>query len=841
MTIARKAPPGQGLLGLSPSMIRLAMTPGPLQASMATKVFASPAHEAAKLATWAKAARDFSALATIPSVGRVGDFDLTERVTWQDGLAPMLPPSDASLTAGDEPFLHVIFKLRDGEELHFSDIDRPVGQGKKQLQLEGRVIEVSPVARRFAEARGLARSLTTIRLRNEDGALNFLLRDPTDGFFQVEVSIRVGFRHLPPSLYRPLGGGWSISRVTSVDAMSVTLELAEKGDVRMGAVRRLPRIRDFRDAAVEQIHQVAKEVGSGWVKGIFFPSADSLDMTAPLIFGREVAQIQHFSSHVAPSYRDRAIGAYVLGCSRYANAAPAMADLIAEEDATVGDAEQRFRLLVPMSGTFERLLSYKAKLPEGMKRVPWVFARVRRVETKVEGVKWWVWILVIGSRFSTKTDGEVRAAKEAAAWTERNVLDQPVPVLIQWPGGAEGSQAYDTEIHRPWVASHDPASVAQDIAFRYLDPAPTIDAASFAEVRSVSDRDWRTTKLAGELTEGQTGAETFDAIGRCFGLDFWWASDGKLHVRTAQVSLRDIDQRIPAARTYDARWDILRDSWQETIPLASERWGIANTMRIEGTKEHGHEEDMTWVGHEERQAWGRTLEADIDLTWRDRWRGASKADLPNLSRFHHRISFRAGLQALELELGDYLRITHWAGVAEEGGYRERLVRIEGITLDWSGKQTQIDAVDMGWVEEENPGFLDSEKHWVRFQRLQADGIHAVKPTASDTTLDLSGASFKRANIKPGDFLILIHGKSETTYRLESVASAPSGLLVTIDEAASLAGDVHTFRVERSHLDPPTNEEFPGKYPLTDRFYTRLADEVSGQFSDGTPAYRLLPE
>lgn len=849
---AKYAPRAQ--LGALGSLASLMLRPGPLQADAARRALEDPAADRLRLDTWAGAARDYSG-ATSPALGTVARVDLTERISWQDYIMYDPPPrQDVQRGEGDEPFIHLILTLADGSEMHLSDIDRPVGRGREQAQLEGRVMDVSQVHRAYAEAKGLITSMVSVRLRNEDGALSHLFRDPDAGFMQVTVEIRVGFRHLPPSQYRPVGVGWSIARVESADASSVTLQLSERGDVHLGAVRRIPTLGDIRHDVARVAAQATTDVGSPWPQSRLLLGRDSEDVPCPVIFGRELAPLTPFVTVVdrygaGDGYKiSKAIGVFVLGASRASNAAPAQANLITEED-TPGPVHdgQRFRLLTPAgSAGFSRFLSYQA----GSGRVPWVFAQVRRVSATVDGATWWVWVLVLGSRYDSTSPGEQQAALDAAAWVA-GLLDRD-DLYAEWPAGAEGQDPHPQEAAVWWRGRHDPASIIMEIAQRYLVPSPVslLDTVSFGQLSAMHPmRSWSSCRLAGEIRDGMTGAEIVDAIGRSHGLDFWWSTGGKLRVRPADITRHDLDQHIPGARRYSAEYDILRDTWQERVPLASERWGIANSFRVSGAKPDAIEGDGTWDdwrAREDSERWGRILEADMDMTWWDRRRRASDAasSVLNRAKLHRRSTFRASLYALELELGDYLRISHRAGLGEDGGYRERLVRVEGVSLDWGGKQVEVSVVDMGWIEPETetpiqpPGMLDDERHWVRMQRLQADGIHRVSLTKDSKAAVLHGDDWIRAGLKPGDILVATRDGWEETHRIESFAPVGGAVHVVLEDAAEETREASTFRLERSHLDPPSR---PDRYPLGSVFYTRLADEDSETFSDGAPAYRLLPE
>src|SRR5690606_7385895 len=116
------------------------------------------------------------------------------------------------------------------EDLHLSDIDRPVGRGEESIQLEGRVLELAYCGRRVSADGGIARMQTTLILDNHDGALNSIFQDPA--FLKARLDIKVGFRSIPPSWYRRVGPVWRIDRVNSISSKKIELALIDATDGR---------------------------------------------------------------------------------------------------------------------------------------------------------------------------------------------------------------------------------------------------------------------------------------------------------------------------------------------------------------------------------------------------------------------------------------------------------------------------------------------------------------------------------------------------------------------------------------------------------------------------------
>lgn len=800
---------------------------------------------------WNALARDHTAIQT----GQIGDIDARDRITWIEHLAP--------LPKAEEPFLAVRLRSPRGE-MYFGEIDRPVGEGDEAMQLEARILELSPITRAFSPDHGLATHTATITLQNDDGALNELLRNPRASFLQTEIDLLIGFRSIPPRFYRPIGPGWIISRVSRVTTTTVTLELRDISERRLGSVVDFPVIDHLRH---ELLAAVKDELGDfdpldpariRRQAGVFAPGED-INEPVRVPMGRELIHIHEIgflqgAFLQAPEDEDwgegytNAIGVYLLGASLLPNAAPARGDLTDEQDDDPDNQKRRMRLFFRGPDSFINALAINTTGGVlGLTRRPkFVMARVRRLKFQAHGKTWYAWILIIGARKNTSSadEGEFRRSTRWMVEFFKNAK-----IYVQFPEGAEGSPT----AHMGWWAGrHDGSAIFAEVAARYLQDAHGLqfDEPNFLEASDESsNREWRHTRVAGELRSGQTGAEVLDAIGRTHELDFYFSWHGRLRVRPARATAKDISDRIPAARVYDAQWDIIRGSWEERIPLASERWGIATLFRPTAQKEDQVSPDIERIGEEERAEWGRILETDVEYSWWDRMVFAGDAVKTKwqwgqrLDKFQHTIRFHTGIQGLELELGDYLRVTNKQGIAEDGGYEERLLRVEGLTLHWHLRQVEVVAIDMSWVEDGFPGVLDDETHWTRLEVKQPDGMTRISATSDSVLVQLQGDRWEEAGIKVGDVIRMPaeDGYGEIVRQIQALAKVGSNWMATLDEPMGETRTIETFRAERTHTDPPTEAEWPGRYPVTSKAYVRLADEESGTFSDGTPGYRLQQE
>src|SRR5690606_19578556 len=204
-------------------------------------------------------------------------YDWKIRIPIDELNLPRIPPfaeKEAEEYEAEEPFLHIHIQTPRRhpatgriviEDLHLSDIDRPVGRGEESIQLEGRVLELAYCGRRVSADGGIARMQTTLILDNHDGALNSIFQDPA--FLKARLDIKVGFRSIPPSWYRRVGPVWRIDRVNSISSKKIELALIDATDGLLGVMKEPPTINDFHRAVEAYVANVRKNQtppANGW-------------------------------------------------------------------------------------------------------------------------------------------------------------------------------------------------------------------------------------------------------------------------------------------------------------------------------------------------------------------------------------------------------------------------------------------------------------------------------------------------------------------------------------------------------------------------------------------------
>lgn len=906
----------------------LTSLPTEIRVQVASAALESESAELVKKVVWGNLARGY--LNFQDSEGDrsaiLNGQDLSPRYDWKvripiDELKlPKIPPlveKGEEEYEAEEPFLHIHIQTPRRhpatgrlviEDLHLSDIDRPVGRGEESIQLDGRVLELAYCGRRVSADGGIARMQTTLILDNHDGALNSIFQDPA--FLKARLDIKVGFRSIPPSWYRRVGPVWRIDRVNSISSKKIELALIDATDGLLGAMKEPPTINDFHRAVEAYVANVRKKQtppAKGWPPVPRPLDEHKGDPYLNVPFGGEWVKVKGVIEGVRTFTEDSRRAHYIcIGATRNPMAileTPiyeitskqngkhrfTIARLLEGDEkrleVIVGPAVQTRLGLYPktddernkhLSGTpsyidFGGTYAYRWEDSQGnphFEQRPVLSSATRLLNLPVktaDGTQWYLAVIQI-ARGTGKDSGDASATTALY----EILVDGKNPlgldriegdIYVQWVFGAEGS----TEpAGVAWRGKHDPVSMIQHLAHKYMGENAhlRLHDASFNLARrsGLASLLFGVGVVGGTYTRGQDGGEVISALAKCHGLDLWWGSDGLLHVQNKYPSRDELLEKVAGAPIYDAQWEILRETWSETVPIGAERWGVVNHLRYTGAKEYtrpGFERELgekygvnvLGVDEEAIEAWGRVLQKDVPLDWVVTAHVSTNGQVTEFPLFNiskkdlqHRtvVTFYAPLFALELDVGDFVRITHPHGSQELGGYKLRLFRVEEIGLEWSTKRCKVVAVDMTDYEERNSAILDDESKWIRAKRDTPDGVHSIITKA--TEVELTGPMFSKELVKPGDFILVETEEGELSSRVVSVGEW-DGIrrVVTVDTPLELNREHKTFTIQRSHLDPPTDAEFPGSYPFGNEIYFRACDEETGLFSDNTPGYKVEAE
>jgi len=695
-------------------------------------------------------------------------FDFTDLLK---GGGMRAVPQDS---AGKDPFLHVRLDIPSGSSwatYHYSDIDRPVGKGKEAIQLDGRVLDLAYCGRRMSPGGGLARMSTTLRLANNDAELNKLFRDPT--FLRAQVDIRVGFRNLSPKFYRRIGPLWRVDRVSSITASYIELALIDATDSIFGEMIEPPTVAALlkkfgapppEDSPSDDPH-LPVPFGDEWVKPIIIQTSENRNHPSTW----SVPPRTHEPSPADALRICVGVTKNIWACPGRVDAASMYARKHKFGEFRVGilsDNETTRQIDLWLDYGAERYLDgmdlyfypEQVRAPDGS---VW-YAIIMEFVTHLPTEAW--------KNYTGRSQIPIKTLSNGDTWSDHIFYDAFLQhlkdgrVYVQLPNGVEGVAGNPAFSQYPDDGRHDPASLIEHIVRLYAGQKAyhRLHHPSFEEVRRYfgSSRG-----VGGTYTYGEDAGSVISAIARTYNLDLWWDADGKLRISKQTFNRATLAEKVPGSVVYDAQWEILRDSWQETIPIGAERWGIANRFNHTGLKDYTRPGFIDELGLDEREdlikKWGRVLEVDVDWSWFASayvYRDGVLRDQPVFfepNRMEQRTvaTFYAPLFALELEVGDFIRIHHFAGSQLDTGYEGRLFRVEEVGLEWGGKRVKVVCVDMNYEEEKKTVLFDDDIGWNRIARAAPDGKHEVGFTAGSKLVDLIGDGFRAAGIKVGDLLL----------------------------------------------------------------------------------------
>ena len=710
-------------------------------------------------------------------------FDFTDLLK---GGGMRAVPQDS---AGKDPFLHVRLDIPSGSSwatYHYSDIDRPVGKGKEAIQLDGRVLDLAYCGRRMSPGGGLARMSTTLRLANNDAELNKLFRDPT--FLRAQVDIRVGFRNLSPKFYRRIGPLWRVDRVSSITASYIELALIDATDSIFGEMIEPPTVAALlkkfgapppEDSPSDDPH-LPVPFGDEWVKPIIIQTSENRNHPSTW----SVPPRTHEPSPADALRICVGVTKNIWACPGRVDAASMYARKHKFGEFRVGilsDNETTRQIDLWLDYGAERYLDgmdlyfypEQVRAPDGS---VW-YAIIMEFVTHLPTESW--------KNYTGRSEAPHKTLSDGTFWSVGIFFDEFLQYLkdgrvyVQLPNGVEGVAGNPAFSQYPDDGRHDPASLIEHIVRLYAGQKAyhRLHHPSFEEVRRYfgSSRG-----VGGTYTYGEDAGSVISAIARTYNLDLWWDADGKLRISKQTFNRATLAEKVPGSVVYDAQWEILRDSWQETIPIGAERWGIANRFNHTGLKDYTRPGFIDELGLDEREdlikKWGRVLEVDVDWSWFASayvYRDGVLRDQPVFfepNRMEQRTvaTFYAPLFALELEVGDFIRIHHFAGSQLDTGYEGRLFRVEEVGLEWGGKRVKVVCVDMNYEEEKKTVLFDDDIGWNRIARAAPDGKHEVGFTAGSKLVDLIGDGFRAAGIKVGDLILHDEDDSDRHANLEVV-------------------------------------------------------------------------
>lgn len=803
-------------------------------------------------------------------------------------VAAAYAPSRAALGANEpyvpEPFLYVHVAWGDGSESHWGEVDRPTGQ----FQIWGRLVDVGELPLLLSEEHLLQRVISSLTVEDLAGELGPRILD--ESWARARLTWFIGFPELARADYLQVSPPMRIDTPPEGAEGVFTLALIDALEDVTGFKFHLPEVRTMSDAdsptlrarlpADDTYHTTLPRYAANW-------DLQEQKRKIPVAFGREMSKVAWAFANpwLAPEVVANDKNWYailVLGTSRKAGWMKSHdwgftpegfpLDQFGDKDVELwigGRRGERYSAPRVLGTAISREVlendAYFDPLPLLVLNRPGTFRVTTGMYIRIEVIKhfdpvpppgadarpftWHTAVMFVAfdANLYPSTTGLYDEDKEFLERIRKGDADGAL--LWRAPYGAEGRVFY--ELNRVGWNS-DPVSVARIILRHFTDGNGTaIDDASFDDAATAPEINGRT--VAGSIAGKEAPYELLSELASSWLFDLFLSRDGKVKCRPMGLTHRDLTVEIPGALLVTDEHDIVAGSWNTRPAWGDERWGRANTLRVSGLKpetvvaypdlDESYEYDSP-----KNTALGRQVERGANISWREQWATTSPIVSDALQKFGEPFtvqrvlaSFDTGLNVLVKERGQFLRVSHWAGIAEVAGqgWDQRLARIEGLTLKWQERTVGVEVVDFSEADSQRPWVLDSEIYWIRIRGL-AGSLRGLRFSAGSATVETLGwaCDTQPAITRPtiGDILWTPHAAAVGN-RLAVKVIGVGEAKFDIAAPATANEDLWIWEVQRSHLTAPTNAEFPGAYPFGSDIYGRLCG-ADGLFSNGNPGYEI---
>lgn len=410
---------------------------------------------------------------------------------------------------------------------------------------------------------------------------------------------------------------------------------------------------------------------------------------------------------------------------------------------------------------------------------------------------------------------------------------------------------------------------ARDLLQQYCRGSIIVDVPSFdavaahapnarvaAHVGSIGQRVSKPLEQTGVIAEAGQVRGILQGLCQAGSFDFTTLQAGQVR---ALANTATYEAYVGAAALSAQRLDETRmvaDSLRVRTPSQGQRWAPYNRVFLEVGSAGGnlspgrngpydHDANLT--------AWGRPFTrilnaeyADVSQTLGNAFSIINDEGFPRVSEHfpvesivRPVISFRYGLEALELDLGDYfiLSLTRGGNTGFLDTYVDVMWKTEALNLIPDTGQVEVTAVWAGDVLSDVPFLLDDETAITRTSSATLGSGN----TASDDTFKLVSGSFVTAGVAVGDILVLQDSAEaeEAFDRNRGVRiTVVTAIELTLAESITSTATVATWKILRGATTYPVAGD-PG-YPDGGRMFGKAADDsADGEFSDSTLANKML--
>lgn len=402
--------------------------------------------------------------------------------------------------------------------------------------------------------------------------------------------------------------------------------------------------------------------------------------------------------------------------------------------------------------------------------------------------------------------------------------------------------------------------VARDLLAQYCRTGVIIDVPSFAAVSAASPGSVAAVYIGDIGSRGirQNEPTVVGEAGQIRGVLRGLAQSGGFDLTTfssAQVraiaSTASSTQYLAAAGGTLFRFDetrVVADSLKVRIPSQGQRWAPYNRVFLEIGSGGGNNLAPGRNGPFDHATnivdWGRPFTRIIDVSYADVSQNnigdafaVSTVGFDSLfqfgveSKIRPVVSFRYGVEALQLELGDFftMSITRGGQTTLLDTYVDAIWKVEALNFIFETGQVEVEAVWSGDILTEIPFLLDDEPPLTRYASASAS-----TGEADDLTFTLLGVgNFVTAGVAAGDVLVLQDATEAADefnrnrgIRIDSVNSSTQ---LTLIESVSGTYNISTWKILRGATTSLPNSRQFGK---------SSSSKTAGVFSNATDANRI---
>ncbi len=681
---------------------------------------------------------------------------------------------------------------------------------------EGRILSVGRGERTLAYRGRFRRQTLQVRLANTDGDITTIFRDVTDtsvSYLRATVdAYAVAFGPTLSSSEVKQVGTFRVASLDRITATEIEITLEDKLELVFGELMLAPTIGTI----------VGQLIAGGNLRFDVGPDETHYEKLAPFAFGTEWVPGIRISAAEGDGANGNATGialSWIFFVAKSGLTVTTPVDVRLGVDRTKQSPNGGVQM--PASAGDIALL-------------PASVVTITKTSVTVSGTSWQVLWATVNSQslgYSLRAWASGVGVARGSSLKDLEVVDK-IGRTAYLNATFYACYSSGKDLSEGSAYTKDPYDIIEAVAASYGEgSASRLDTSSFSTARG---RQWWPLYCAGMASSPTTAQEVVEQICETHHIDLFWSWSGT--VKAVDPGYPTIAS-IASTHTFTED-DVIEGTWEEYGPFKDERGGLATRVTVQGLKPWQSGYPTTFdlkdsSGTLLETTFGRRITATYDVTWTRLPSAIQVADM--LKGFNGKllrtVRFGLGLKGYELELGDWILVTHQAGL-DTGGYSSRLFRVIGLTHDPMVPMVEVTAL-LGdpWDSRISAKtyLLDNRANWLRYQ------TGTITVAGGTTSVTGNGTLFITGGVAVGDVLVPSGGtpvSAAPQLRASkiTVVGGESGAAALTLAQSLCSGDLTTitYRIERSQATAPSRDA-----------YGRLANTATGKFADGTTAgYRL---